>query len=127
MLPQQALLDSEVDAISRQASPAASPPATATGGGMAGAGLAADDEAALRSLFAHLDRNGDNFVDKGELLKYVREGGDHKKEILEASPRLAGLLKPQHFGAEFQAIDTDKDGHLTFEELLVFCSAISPS
>ena len=77
--------------------------------------------AALKVLFDTLDKDKNGVVDKGEILGVLRNPDTATVELIRGVPLLADLLKPQHFAATFNAMDTNKDGSMQFDELLSFC------
>ena len=75
--------------------------------------------AQMRHLFQLLDNDNSNFVDKIELLDGIMYRSD-VVAIMQVHPKLALLLAPGTFEESFSTLDTEKDGHVTLEELLNF-------
>ena len=75
--------------------------------------------AQMRHLFQLLDDDNSNFVDKIELLDGIMYRND-VVAIMQTHPKLALLLAPGTFEESFSTLDTEKDGHVTLEELLNF-------
>ena len=75
--------------------------------------------AQMRHLFQLLDNDNSNFVDKIELLDGIMYRSD-VVAIMQTHPKLALLLAPGTFEESFSTLDTEKDGHVTLEELLNF-------
>ena len=76
---------------------------------------------ALKVLFDTLDANKNGVVEKGEILSVLRNPDNATVELIRGVPALAGLLKPQHYAATLNAMDTNKDGSMQFDELVTFC------
>ena len=76
---------------------------------------------ALKELFDTLDANKNGVVDKGEILSGLRNPDQPTVELIRSFPLLADLLKPQHYAATLNAMDTNKDGSMQLDELLAFC------
>jgi Ca2+-binding EF-hand superfamily protein len=92
-----------------------------SGGGGAGGDGGAEIHTALRVLFDTLDKDKNGVVDKGEILSVLRNPDKATVELIRGVPVLADLLKPQHYEATFNAMDTNKDGSMQFDELVSFC------
>ena len=92
-----------------------------SGGGGAGGDGGAAVHTALRVLFDTLDKDKNGVVDKGEILSVLRNPDTATVELIRGVPLLSDLLKPQHFASTFNAMDTNKDGSMQFNELLSFC------
>ena len=100
-----------------------------TGGGAGssdGGGHREEEEAAavhtaLKVLFDTLDKDKNGVVDKGEILSVLRNPDTATVELIRGVPLLSDLLKPQHYASTFNAMDTNKDGSMQFDELLSFC------
>ena len=98
----------------------------------AGEKVSADTEAtaddgvhtALKVLFDTLDTNKNGVVEKGEILSVLRNPDNATVELIRGVAALAGLLKPQHYAATLNAMDTNKDGSMQFEELVSFCAKV---
>ena len=76
---------------------------------------------ALKVLFDTLDTNKNGVVDKREILSGLRNPDAATVELIRSFSILADLLKPQHYAATLNAMDTNKDGSMQFVELLSFC------
>ena len=76
---------------------------------------------ALKVLFDTLDTNKNGVVEKGEILSVLRNPDTATVELIRGVDALAGLLKPQHYAATLNAMDTNKDGSMQFDELVTFC------
>ena len=92
-----------------------------SGGGGSGGDGGAAVHTALRVLFDTLDKDKNGVVDKGEILGVLRNPDKATVELIRGVPVLADLLKPQHYAATFNAMDTNKDGSMQFDELVSFC------
>ena len=92
-----------------------------SGGGGSGGDGGAAVHTALRVLFDTLDKDKNGAVDKGEILGVLRNPDKATVELIRGVPVLADLLKPQHYAATFNAMDTNKDGSMQFDELVSFC------
>jgi Ca2+-binding EF-hand superfamily protein len=79
---------------------------------------------ALKVLFDTLDTNKNGVVEKGEILSVLRNPDNATVELIRGVAALAGLLKPQHYAATLNAMDTNKDGSMQFEELVSFCAKV---
>jgi Ca2+-binding EF-hand superfamily protein len=73
----------------------------------------------LRRLFDAIDTDGNNSVEKTELLYAFRRNPD-VVAILTRKPSLAILLKPKLFQEAFLQMDTDLTGTVSFEEFVRF-------
>ena len=60
-------------------------------------------------------------MDKGEVLGTLHDPDESTAALLHSVPALAGLLKPQHYAETFEAMDTNQDGFVDFDEMLTFC------
>ena len=74
----------------------------------------------LQEVFQAMDADGSGKLSKIEVLRAVR---DHETvvQMLQASPKLAGLMRPQSWQDAFRSFDTDNDDTITAEELRRFC------
>ena len=70
-------------------------------------------------LFHILDTDKTNYIDKMELLEGILYRADIV-EIMRNHRKLKLLLEPGTFEASFNALDSEKDGHITMEELMNF-------
>ena len=70
-------------------------------------------------LFNILDTDKTNYIDKMELLEGILYRADIV-EIMRNHPKLKLLLEPGTFEASFNALDSEKDGHITMDELMNF-------
>ena len=81
--------------------------------------MASADRTLLRMVFDRIDTSGDGLLQKGELLAAV-QNSDIVRAMLGASKGLSGLLKPSTYASTFEALDTDNDGGISFDELCEF-------
>ena len=76
-----------------------------------------------RTLFELVDTDQSGLVERKELLDAVHLDEEIGDTLVDISPALAPLLQPEMFNAAFDAIDTDRDGNLSFVEFCAFLDA----
>jgi Ca2+-binding EF-hand superfamily protein len=75
----------------------------------------------LTAVFTTLDVDQDGLVDKGQVLGTLCDPDENTAALLHSVPALAGLLTPQHYAETFEAMVTNQDGFVDFNEMLTFC------
>ena len=75
----------------------------------------------LRGIFDLLDVDHGGAVEKVEVLGTVRKASEQVRELLKSTAGLEPLLRPQSLFRTFMMMDTDADGHITYEEFRMFC------
>ena len=78
-----------------------------------------NDAHLLRRIFALIDENGNGQIDKQEMLGAVR-GDVRVWELLKLSETLQPLMRPQTWESTFNAMDTNNDGVVDFQDFLKF-------
>ena len=81
----------------------------------------------LRALFDLLDANHDDQLSKVEVMKGLTFANPEVIRILQETEALAPLRHPKSWAGAFKAIDTNRDGHVTLEELRSFVVGMIPS
>eukprot|EP00747_Dinoflagellata_sp_TGD_P103310 gnl/TRDRNA2_/TRDRNA2_168919_c1_seq6.p1 gnl/TRDRNA2_/TRDRNA2_168919_c1~~gnl/TRDRNA2_/TRDRNA2_168919_c1_seq6.p1 ORF type:complete len:266 (+),score=51.65 gnl/TRDRNA2_/TRDRNA2_168919_c1_seq6:78-875(+) len=86
-----------------------------------GAGaLQAMDQEDLIAVFACVDTNQNGFLEKQELMSAVRGGDPALLEFCKQMPALHPLLDPDQWEAAFKALDTNRDGVVSWDEFCLF-------
>ena len=82
----------------------------------------------LRALFDLLDANHDDQLSKVEVMKGLTFAKNPEvTKILQETEALAPLRHPKSWAGSFKAMDTNRDGHVTLEELRSFVVGLIPS
>ena len=76
----------------------------------------------LRSLFKAMGHEDSQRISKVDFMHGLHK--DDIREIIQKCPPLTPLLKPRAFWATLMSIDTDNDGHVSFDEIRGFCSGV---
>ena len=82
-------------------------------------------EHALRRVFYELDMNGNNMIEKRELLRALRDGLPSLFRAVEKFPRLKPILTPSSYDATYMLMQTKNENKVSYDEFKRFCIQIS--